>query len=93
MSSQRGSGAGGRRQRGGQGAVGEREGERRAAEFGCDTADGTFLAFGPRKNLPRLMTWPGVEMKRQHAGPVRSLPCFGCKRTVIEPRAHEKCAA
>lgn len=28
-----------------------------AQDFGCDTADGTFLAFGPRTNLPRLSTW------------------------------------
>lgn len=25
--------------------------------FGCDTADGTYLAFGPDKNLPRLTGW------------------------------------
>lgn len=28
-----------------------------AQDMGCDTADGTFLAFGPTKNLPRLLTW------------------------------------
>lgn len=28
-----------------------------ANEWGCDTADGTFLAFGPDKNLPRLLAW------------------------------------
>lgn len=25
--------------------------------FGCDTADGTYLAFGPEKNLTRLTGW------------------------------------
>jgi len=25
--------------------------------FGCATADGTFLAFGPTKNLPALIRW------------------------------------
>ncbi|MGW6742831.1 hypothetical protein ACWGDX_19265 [Streptomyces sp. NPDC055025] len=25
--------------------------------FGCGTADGTYLAFGPDKNLPRLLRW------------------------------------
>jgi hypothetical protein len=25
--------------------------------WGVDTADGTFLAFGPTKNLPRLLNW------------------------------------
>ncbi|MFK0156517.1 hypothetical protein ACIQVK_31150 [Streptomyces sp. NPDC090493] len=25
--------------------------------FGCDTADGTYLAYGPDKNLPKLLSW------------------------------------
>lgn len=25
--------------------------------FGCDSADGTYLAYGPDKNLPRLLRW------------------------------------
>jgi len=25
--------------------------------FGCDSADGTYLAFGPDKNLPQLLGW------------------------------------
>lgn len=25
--------------------------------FGCDTADGTYLAFGPETNLPKLTGW------------------------------------
>lgn len=29
-----------------------------AEVFGCDTSDGTFLAFGPDTNLPRLRAWP-----------------------------------
>jgi hypothetical protein len=28
-----------------------------AASWGCHTADGTFLAFGPDQNLPRLLRW------------------------------------
>jgi hypothetical protein len=28
-----------------------------ADDFGADTADGTFLAFGPSQNLPRLLSW------------------------------------
>lgn len=28
-----------------------------AEVFGCDTADGTFLAFGPDTNLPRAQAW------------------------------------
>ena len=28
--------------------------------FGCDTVDGTFLTFGPEKNLPRLAAWSSV---------------------------------
>lgn len=27
--------------------------------FGCDSADGTFLAFGPETNLPKLLAWTG----------------------------------
>lgn len=30
---------------------------RYAHALGCDSADGTFLVFGPDKNLPRLKTW------------------------------------
>lgn len=29
----------------------------RAADSGCDSADGTYLAFGPDANLPRLLRW------------------------------------
>lgn len=29
----------------------------RAIEMGCDSADGTYLAFGPDTNLPRLLAW------------------------------------
>ena len=28
-----------------------------AASWGCDSVDGTFLAFGPDLNLPRLLSW------------------------------------
>ena len=28
-----------------------------ANSIGCDTADGTFLKYGPDKNLPRLLSW------------------------------------
>lgn len=28
-----------------------------AAAIGCDSADGTFLKFGPNVNLPRLLRW------------------------------------
>lgn len=28
-----------------------------ARQMGCQSADGTFLAFGPRTNLPRLLGW------------------------------------
>jgi len=30
---------------------------RRAALTGCDSADGTFIAFGPDVNLPRVLGW------------------------------------
>jgi hypothetical protein len=28
-----------------------------AQAMGCDTADGTYLVFGPDKNLPKLLSW------------------------------------
>lgn len=33
---------------------------RHAAAIGCDSADGTYLAFGPDRNLPRLLDWIGA---------------------------------
>jgi hypothetical protein len=30
---------------------------RYAAAIGCDSADGTFLSFGPDRNLPELLGW------------------------------------
>lgn len=30
---------------------------RHATAVGCDTADGTYLTFGPHKNLGRLLGW------------------------------------
>ncbi|MEU0634351.1 hypothetical protein, partial [Streptomyces sp. NPDC005989] len=39
------------------GRVNSRQRLRTAEWFGCDTADGTYLAFGPDKNLPRLANW------------------------------------
>lgn len=39
------------------GRVNSRQRLQTAEWFGCDTADGTYLAFGPDKNLARLTTW------------------------------------
>jgi hypothetical protein len=41
------------------GRVNSRKRLRYAAEIGCDTADGTYLVFGPDKNLPKLLSWLG----------------------------------
>lgn len=30
---------------------------RYAASIGCDSADGTYVAFGPDKNLPKCLAW------------------------------------
>lgn len=35
------------------------------AALGCDSADGTYLAFGPETNLPKLLGW--LEHDRTHA--------------------------
>ena len=39
------------------GRVNSRRRLRYAARIGCDSADGTYLAFGPRINLPKLLRW------------------------------------
>lgn len=32
-----------------------------ARSIGCDSVDGTFLVFGPKVNLPKLLTWISTE--------------------------------
>jgi hypothetical protein len=39
------------------GRVNSRRRLRIADDWGCTSADGTFLAFGPDKNLPQLLGW------------------------------------
>lgn len=39
------------------GRVNSLERLRYARQIGCDSVDGTYLAFGPDKNLPRLLRW------------------------------------
>ncbi|MER5443185.1 hypothetical protein, partial [Streptomyces sp. NPDC002790] len=39
------------------GRVNSRSRLRTAEWFGCDSADGTYLAYGPDKNLPKLLKW------------------------------------
>lgn len=39
----------------------------RASEILCDTADGTFLMFGPKKNLPELLSWLDAIRRGMHA--------------------------
>lgn len=39
------------------GRVNSRKRLRYATEIGCDSADGTYLTFGPTVNLPRLLGW------------------------------------
>lgn len=46
---------------------------RHAAAIGCDTADGTFLAFGPDVNTPRLASW----IRRMHETPFLPLAMNG----------------
>lgn len=46
------------------GRVNSRRRLRRAHAFGCDSADGTYLVFGPRTNLPRLLSWL-AELERE----------------------------
>ncbi|MFJ1961847.1 hypothetical protein [Streptomyces massasporeus] len=37
----------------------------RSRAFGCTSCDGTYLAFGPDTNLPRLLAW----MNELHTSP------------------------
>ena len=39
------------------GRVNSRKRFRYAVAIGCESCDGTFLTFGPKVNLPRLMAW------------------------------------
>jgi hypothetical protein len=39
------------------GRVNSRERIQYAAAIGCDSVDGTYLAFGPDENLPKLLGW------------------------------------
>lgn len=48
------------------GRVNSRRRLRIAAQMGCDSADGTYLAFGPDQNLPALLGWLS-ELDRQEA--------------------------
>lgn len=41
------------------GRVNSRQRLRLAAHMGCHSADGTYLAFGPDRNLPQLLSWLG----------------------------------
>lgn len=36
--------------------------------MGCDSADGTFVKFGPRVNLPRLQGWLDDLSRQRHLG-------------------------
>lgn len=54
-----------------------------AQDFGCDTVDGTFLAFGPTKNLPRLISWIDDAERRAKggtSGEIESVPSGTNKR-------------
>lgn len=39
------------------GRVNSRKRMRLAHSWGCDSVDGTYLVFGPEKNLPKLLGW------------------------------------
>jgi len=36
---------------------------RYAHSIGCDSVDGTYLTFGPNKNLPKLLAWKELEQQ------------------------------
>lgn len=62
--------------------------------FGCDTADGTYLAYGPDKNLPRLLRWldeldgrPSLVGGTEAFGPPGSVPATPSPPTVASNAA------
>jgi hypothetical protein len=54
---------------------------RHAAAIGCQSADGTFLAYGPDRNLPTLLSWLDVVNDSQPPGPAPG----GSPRRVAPP--------
>lgn len=46
------------------GRVNSRKRLRYAASIGCDSVDGTYLVFGPEKNLPKLLGWLAEEFQQ-----------------------------
>ena len=49
-----------------------------AAFAGCDSVDGTFLAFGPTKNLPRLESWISTVKAISNQGPYNNEETLSC---------------
>lgn len=59
-----------------------------AGGWGVDTADGTFLAFGPEKNLVRLLAWYGIDSSTPAPlAPVVALPLVAAIELELERRA------
>ncbi|MFD8117879.1 hypothetical protein [Streptomyces microflavus] len=68
--------------------------------FGCDSADGTYLAYGPDKNLPKLLKWldeldgnpsllGGAPPFGSHgAAPSATRPLEPCRRPSPHPGSH-----
>lgn len=51
---------------------------RYAASIGCSSSDGTFLAYGPDRNLPRLLAWlsPGQSPPTDRLPPSRATTTY-----------------
>jgi hypothetical protein len=72
------------------GRVNSRRRLRIAEDFGADSCDGTFLRYGPDKNLPKILTWLGRD---DDAGRVRAWADESGRARHYHPRPSSRIAA
>lgn len=59
-------------------------------ELECDSADGTFIAFGPDKNLPIVMSWLGHDW-RGSVSVLETVDCNTNTRVVVDSPLSHRC--
>lgn len=70
---------------------------RKAALMGCDSADGTYLKFGPDVNLPKVLAWlgrldqrPATPLLGNETEPARALERRIAAAVAAEPRLRKR---
>jgi len=58
-----------------------------ASELGCDSADGTYLVYGPTVNLPKLLGW------LDEIGATHTIKCGSCRGRHETPARVRSCYA